>query len=686
MSVIQVAGDTTVDWLVVSPRTTALQLPDEWANQALTGLFPQPGGAALLTEVLTRVASDTDRSDRHIEVHGVTIAPEILRDPKGSSVTRTISLWELYPQSVDKRSGPGRSWRMRDFVGQEPAAATGPSHPIPSGERAVTCLVLDDADLGFRSRSDSWPAGLREGGSWPEHVIMKMTNPLATGALWDRLVGHGDSLTVYLALGDLRNESASVGQALSWEQMSGEIVAAVRADEALSQAARVVVATGHSGAVVVEAERALLVFDPAHQAGDWERDRPGTTLGLGTCLVAAMAAGCAAGGGEPDWCGFVASGLQAARLVHEQGYGMDGHWAGLQFPVTSVAACLTASAPGHGFETQEVGTSPDWTILGARLGPDHLAAAAAIVEVGPRDACRGIPIEKMGSWQSADRREIEAMRSVRNIIEQYLRQADRPRPLSIAVFGPPGAGKSFAIKQMAKEWTDGSAAITVLPAFNLSQFASAADLGDPFQRIRDCAVRGTLPLVFWDEFDARLGDQELGWLSRFLAPMQDGEFLDEGVVQPIGPAIFVFAGGTHHTMGAFKAKAESVPTYVKATDFLSRLRGYVDIVGLDRSEADGAHLIRRAFLLRSLFERRWPGIIDNGRVAIDPGVLRAFLGVERFGHGARSVEAIIDMSALAGKSRFERSTLPADHQLALHAPVEEWAQLIATGDEPASEL
>ena len=54
-----------------------------------------------------------------------------------------------------------------------------------------------------------------------------------------------------------------------------------------------------------------------------------------------------------------------------------------------------------------------------------------------------------------------------------------------------------------------------------------------------------MPLVFWDEFDTALGGRELGWMASFLAPMQDGQFNEGGTVRPIGPAVFVFAGGTH---------------------------------------------------------------------------------------------------------------------------------------------
>ena len=78
-------------------------------------------------------------------------------------------------------------------------------------------------------------------------------------------------------------------------------------------------------------------------------------------------------------------------------------------------------------------------------------------------------METMGHWSSVDRIEIESMRSVRNIISEYLASPGRPRPLNLAVFGPPGSGKSFAIKQMASVIAPERNRLGSLE-FNLSQF------------------------------------------------------------------------------------------------------------------------------------------------------------------------------------------------------------------------
>ena len=212
--------------------------------------------------------------------------------------------------------------------------------------------------------------------------------------------------------------------------------------------------------------------------------------------------------------------------------------------------------------------------------------------------------------------------------------------------------------------------------FNLSQFEGMDAFCAAFQRVRDCAVDGSLPLVFWDEFDSAREGRELGWLAPFLAPMQDGTFMEGSLVRPIGRAVFVFAGGTHATMESFKSRAVEIPG-AKATDFLSRLRGYIDILGPNQSgPADNSFFVRRALLLRQILQRRAPLLFEDGRVRIDPGIANAFLSVERYVHGSRSMESIVDMSVLSGRSNYSRASLPAAHQLSLHVDADEFLTLV----------
>jgi len=231
------------------------------------------------------------------------------------------------------------------------------------------------------------------------------------------------------------------------------------------------------------------------------------------------------------------------------------------------------------------------------------------------------------------------MRSVQNILSKYVTQyssgARLERPLSIAVFGPPGSGKSFAIKQMAKAlFPDQLKKIE----FNLSQLDSPHELGNAFHQVSDLALEQQLPLVFWDEFDAVLDGRELGWLRYFLAPMQDGEFREAGISHPVGPAIFVFAGGTCDSIDQFKlTRDEKFEKQAKKKDFISRLKGYVNILGPNplKSGNDRLFPLRRALLLRALLISKADNLFDGDNLRIDEGVIRAFLAIDEYLHGAR---------------------------------------------------
>ncbi|HUG14472.1 MAG TPA: AAA family ATPase [Thermomicrobiales bacterium] len=667
---IQITGDSTADWMLIVPGAAAsmLQVSYQWESRAAVQIVAQPGGASLLSALIATVAD--------AEVRGIEVPPRALSDPSYDGLTRAYSVWQPYP------AGAGSAelvWRMHQLLGVQRSPAPVTLVAQDATGDAPDCLVIEDANLGFRECVDAWPACLTDAARQPLHIILKRSNPLAGGRLWDELLRHhADRLTVYCSANDLRKEYAPLGQALSWERTASDLVAAVRERADLSGAARVIVSLGLSGAIIVERDGpSTLVFDPTHQEGDWERPRPGTPTGLGTCLTSALAVEAAANRHLTDWAAATVNGLMAGRALHTRRVvaGPSDEPRGFQFPTAMLAPILRGEEHPKPFRPIPVPDDAGWRIYANASTEDYRELAGRIVVEGDLDACRDMPVERVGGWASLDRTEIESMRSVRNIINEYLAQGRRGRPLSLAVFGPPGSGKSFAIKHMARESMTGPGQVAILE-FNLSQFSSPADLPAALQRVRDCTVGETLPLVFWDEFDTPLGGRELGWLAQFLAPMQDGLFLEHGNARPIGPAIFIFAGGAHPTMASFKARAVEVPS-AKATDFLSRLRGYVDILGPNPASGDDeTFLMRRALLLRALLLQKARGLFHGGRLDIDPGVLRAFIDVTTYVHGARSMESIVDMSALSGKTRYERSALPPQHQLSLHVDADEFLGLV----------
>jgi hypothetical protein len=691
---IKVIGDATVDWLLVNPsagQAKSVDLPEMWWSGITCRAIAHEGGAALLSRLIEKaIATSSEPEGVAPPLAKCELAPSALSDPSDPTHTRTYTSWAPFPGAGGKGS---YSWRIEEFWGVDPATSPlGCLGAAPEPERTV--LVIDDSNLGFRDASQAWPAAVSrpDGQAAPEWVLLKMCAPLGQGPLWSRLADtYADRLTVIVPINDLRKGGGQVGTALSWEQIFEELDSAVRAHE-LSRAAEVVVTLGTSGAISVPRNGdSTLVFDQLSLEGDWEKQHPGELMGYSTCVTASLAMALARAGGavaRETVAEALSKGLAGARQLHLSGYEEHEAPTGtrIAFPYTGVAQAL--GAPPEAYAAFEwaggsAGALSAASILSQRLSGDVQRTAARVVVEGPEKVLAGVPVESAGAWSSVDRVEIESMRSVRNILDEYVAQflegGRLERPLSIAVFGPPGSGKSFAIKQMAKALLPGE--LTALE-FNLSQFGSADELPDAFHEVRDVVLSQRLPLVFFDEFDTPLAGQPLGWLRYFLAPMQDGKFREEDDFHPIGPAVFVFAGGTSSTLADFATtRDEAAERAAKKPDFLSRLRGYANILGPNPvGESDELYVIRRAFLLRSLLKMKVPQLVADGRVSIDPGVLRAFLAVDRYLHGARSMEAIIDMSALAGKLVFERSSLPAPHQLALHVDAGRFLDLVRRSD------
>ncbi|MDR1116390.1 MAG: AAA family ATPase [Tannerella sp.] len=286
----------------------------------------------------------------------------------------------------------------------------------------------------------------------------------------------------------------------------------------------------------------------------------------------------------------------------------------------------------------------------------------------------GLPQLSFGNLTTIDRQEIEAYQNIRNLILGYI-HSDNVRPLSIAVFGAPGSGKSFGVTEIAKNILPGKVEKV---EFNVSQFTDNAELGAAFQKVRDITLSGKLPLVFFDEFDS----DKLRWLKSFLMPMQDGKFKDESGEHPLGKCILVFAGGTSANFEQFtrpmtSENAEEQKTFrdLKVPDFISRLRGTINVLGPNQqSENDKNYMLRRALLLRSLCERKMK-LKKDKETQINENILWAMLLIPTYKYGARSMESIFDMSCINGQ-QWEAADLPFHSQLSLHVDADAFIRLV----------
>jgi hypothetical protein len=113
---------------------------------------------------------------------------------------------------------------------------------------------------------------------------------------------------------------------------------------------------------------------------------------------------------------------------------------------------------------------------------------------------------------------------------------------------------------------------------------------------------------------------------------------------------------------------------IKGPDFVSRLRGTINVLGPNqKDENDKNFILRRALLLRSLCERKLD--MKKGQTPISPNILWAMLLTPRYKHGARSMEAILDMSRIEGAA-WEPVSLPFYSQLSLHVDADAFIKLV----------
>ncbi|KAE8419015.1 hypothetical protein BDV36DRAFT_308260 [Aspergillus pseudocaelatus] len=324
-----------------------------------------------------------------------------------------------------------------------------------------------------------------------------------------------------------------------------------------------------------------------------------------------------------------------------------------------------------------------WSILtngyrsSAESSEKMLELAKDIVQNGTDAALKNNPTAQFGNLVTVDREEMENFRGIANLVQDYMK-TPQTKPLSIGVFGFPGSGKSFGVGEVIKAVASGQGKEIHKLEFNLSQFLEYSDLLAAFQSIRDQTFSNKVPVVMFDEFDCSFGGKALGWLQYFLAPMQDGKFLERGHLRPLGSAIFIFVGGTSPTFAEFQATArERAAVAAKKPDFVSRLRGSVDIWGPNklssRDDGDETYTVRRAIILRSLLERNKK--VGGSDFNVADKVLDALLCVSGFHHGTRSLEAIVKMSRITPTEEFTAAGLPSNDRLSLYVdPIEfgEW--------------
>ena len=266
---------------------------------------------------------------------------------------------------------------------------------------------------------------------------------------------------------------------------------------------------------------------------------------------------------------------------------------------------------------------------------------------------------KFGKMWLFSEEEKQNLEKLQKLIFDYVSSGNQKKPLCICIFGPPGSGKSFAVNQVYSEINKGlesrsSGDVTkkielIFETFNLTQALSPALLNNEIKSFLKYEDSGEntlnserVPFLFFDEFDAPLDGVPLGWLSWFLAPMQDGEFGLGAERTNCKKGVFIFAGGTSDNFEDFSNINSPSFKKAKGPDFLSRLQSFVDVKGVNEPVKRN---LRRAFMVNNILDR-----YGEAKPDLNDDLIKKILRQGRFRHGARSIETILDVAVRDFKS------------------------------------
>ena len=661
-----------------------------------------------------RLAEWQPREEANWVAHAALTMPALDSIPCGH---HALAIWKPFPKEADEQCQE-KVWRAgllmgygHDEVSVPVASAACPTHqPAPLNNLPTAdILVLDDAGFAFRHRESQtcWLLPGR-GKKTPAWIVLKMSGPVCAGDLWNLLAKeYAGRLVVIVSAHELRQECVRLGKGLSWEQTVEEMREALLGNPLLGPLAtkprHLIVTFSADGALWLDNSgaqpKATLVFDAGSVEGSWAKKIQGEAFGYLSCMTASVVRSLAVDVKNPLLAPAIASGLAAMRDLHKSGHGLAGNTKPAGFPVQRLANTILAAK--NNFSPLRVPwTDDEWTTFtsnpsagttrrpwqivessqcafGSHRLPSLIGLATQVVLQG-ESVIKRLPHARFGKLLTADRFEIEALHTIERQMEYYKNLKKAEKPLSLGVFGPPGAGKSFGVKQIANAIFGKEAWLE----FNLSQFKDLDDLIGAFHQVRDKVLSGATPVVFWDEFDSR----EYFWLQYLLAPMQDGRFQEGQISHYIGKCVFIFAGATSYAFAEFgpdKKDGEKWSKFklCKGPDFHSRLDAYFDVLGPNQRTLaqpggkPGARLpdrrdvctpLRRALLIRALL-----GVPQDARLDFDRGLLNALLAIPNYEHGARSLEKLVlSLRPKTNDGTIRRSSLPPAPVLAMHLGAE----------------
>ena len=586
-----------------------------------------------------------------------------------------------------------------------------------SSEDGIDLLVIDDGALGFRHSSVT--------SEIPRYkcCILKTNQPLLDGYLWKTLMNSEriDKLIILISIDELREYDIKVSKGVSWEQTCLDLCYELVQHSLLKHLIKckfLVVSIGAAGAVIIKngsrkrAAEFALTYDPRYLEGEWEAKESADAIGR-MCAFTAGFTNTILGKDirDPEKLTIreviecAKSGINYLRKMLQLKTGWpvpaDGTdpkaVSGIDSDSLAEYTFSDAFIPSPYWyrPRREYLKESSWSIFfdnyDRKLKPSDpiqkftenvVLLAASWATRNGLQALKHIPFLEYRKLFTIDRPEIESLRNIRRLLSRYI-ASDSGRPFNLGVSGPPRTDRKFAVKQIIyshfgkKNFKKRGMFLT----FNLAQFNDKKDISRAFRLIRDQAMKGKLPVVFWEDIDSG----NFKWVRYLLSPMKDGFIQGKKDIRYMGKCIFIFTGSSEKGKFLYKPE-EPFDAWVskktlkrqrkrikifkarKVSEFRNNLDASLIVSGVNKQDAYSANQenliaesqddlmypIRRALHIRSSL-----GIKKNKKLKMDPGLIMAFLKTDEYKHGTSSMTQILEHLKRKSSRKISRSELPS---------------------------
>jgi hypothetical protein len=567
------------------------------------------------------------------------------------------------------------------------------SLPPPGSEDNRTVYVFQDGENHFDGTNGGKEALQLLEPHWPSYFIYHMSRPLCRGAIWDKVRPRAsgtnrfdpERLVVIVQADDIRAAGIELSHGSSWEKTCEDFVmniGAVGSLVTLVTCPHLIVVFGCDGLIYhrgLDVLKPVLFFDPLATEDEFFKKNVKYIPGIMEAFVSGFARALIQSD-EPSYEDCIKAGFQASgRLARK---GLSPHPSiydalAIMSQATSEDTLIRFDIP-----SDEIGKGDQsWSLLDFVIADSGEVARRIVLEGTSRI---GIPLARFNRLVLFDRKEIQLFHTLRTQLEEYL-VVSQTKPLSIAMFGPRGSGKTFAALQVVETAAAGKKVRPLI--FDLSEFKKPEDLVEAFHQIRDCALDGYTPFAYFKNFDISFLESSFAWLPHLLPVMTNGWFFDGAVRRPIGRALLFFGTSAMRSFAAFRRHAEASLSQVDSRavhDFIGCLQGFVDMAGFNRGGVgDKMYLFQRAVVLHALLEEREPKLKSGDGINIEESVLSGLLLVSEYFQGIRSLKTVLAMSHVNNARHFSRSALPSETQLQLHVDYREFVKAMSGKHLPA---